>query len=267
MDVVCSCFVISHGNACFGSFAVISHHNPVLYDSAYPINQIQDAHQDLPVAIIDSQDLRERFVRFRVLILGRANAGKTTILQKVCNTMEYPGIYDNKGNKIDAAVVESSIKHGNHDIENEMVFRSNPGFEAGSEEEFENMKKFSSEPILHATKLEERIHAIWYCIPMDEHCRTFQRSEEKFLECDTRHSELATLLSFAMLGLNDQSSVPVVVVFTKFEALRPVAYGDIKMQLKWHLEKNVRRGSWIGCATLKKHARPKSYVHLESILI
>ncbi|KAG1796065.1 uncharacterized protein HD556DRAFT_361391 [Suillus plorans] len=104
------------------------------------------------MATIDSQELRERFVRFRVLILGRANAGKTTILQKVCNTMERPEIYDNKGNKIDAAVVESSIKRGNHDIENEMVLKSNPGFifhhscgfEAGSEEEFENMKKFIS---------------------------------------------------------------------------------------------------------------------------
>ncbi|KAG1823184.1 hypothetical protein EV424DRAFT_1397180 [Suillus variegatus] len=164
------------------------------------------------MATIHSQDLRERFVRFRVLILGRANAGKTTILQKVCNTMEHPEIYDNKGNKIDAVVVESSIKCGNHDIENEMVFKSNPGFEAGSEEEFENMKKFISEHI-HATKLEELIHAIWYCIPMDEHCRTFQRSEEKFLECDTGH-------------------IPVVVVFTKFEALRPVVYGKTKMQLK-----------------------------------
>ncbi|KAG2141385.1 uncharacterized protein EDB93DRAFT_1159526, partial [Suillus bovinus] len=102
-----------------------------------------------------------------------------------------------------------------------MVFKSNPsfvfhdscGFEAGSKEEFEDMKAFISERV-HAKKMEERIHAIWYCIPMDEPSRTFQRSEEKFfLECDTGH-------------------VPVVVVFTKFEALRPFAYGEIKKQLK-----------------------------------
>ncbi|KAG1853333.1 hypothetical protein C8R48DRAFT_611174, partial [Suillus tomentosus] len=112
-------------------------------------------------------DLREIFVRFRVLILGRANAGKITILQKVCNTMEYPGIYDNKGNKVRVRIYIMHrisfiiyTQRGNYDIENEMVFRSNPGFEAGSEDEFENMKKFSSECI-HATKLEDRIHAIW----------------------------------------------------------------------------------------------------------
>ena len=32
-------------------------------------------------------------VKFRVLIIGRANAGKTTILQRVCNTTESPQIY------------------------------------------------------------------------------------------------------------------------------------------------------------------------------
>ncbi|KAG2107005.1 uncharacterized protein F5147DRAFT_837608 [Suillus discolor] len=173
------------------------------------------------MATIDTQDLRGMFRRFRVLIIGRANAGKTTILQKVCNTADEPEIYDAKGNKIDAAIVKSSIKRGNHDITNEMVFKSNPvfvfhdscGFEAGSEEEFEDMKRFVSQRA-HATKLENRIHAIWYCIPMDDPSRTFQRSEEKFfLECNTGH-------------------VPVVVVFTKFEALRPVAYGEIKKQLK-----------------------------------
>ncbi|KIK42275.1 hypothetical protein CY34DRAFT_12477 [Suillus luteus UH-Slu-Lm8-n1] len=125
------------------------------------------------MATIDAQDLRERIGRFRVLILGRANAGKTTILQKVCNTTDDPEIYNTDGKKIDDAVVKSSIKRGNHDIKNEMVFKSNPGFvfhdscgfEAGSEGEFEDMKNFISERV-HATELEERIHAIWQVNPI-----------------------------------------------------------------------------------------------------
>ena len=32
-------------------------------------------------------------IQFRVLVLGRANAGKTTILQRVCDTTESPTIY------------------------------------------------------------------------------------------------------------------------------------------------------------------------------
>ncbi|KAG1745947.1 uncharacterized protein EDB91DRAFT_133743 [Suillus paluster] len=188
---------------------------------------------------MNPEDLRRTIGRFRVLILGRANAGKTTILQKVCNTTERPEIYNAKGEKIDAVVVEGSRLRGNHDITNEMVFKSNPGFvfhdscgfEAGSVEEFEEMKKFISERA-NATKLEERLHAIWYCIPMDDHWRTFQRSEEKFFsECNTGNGELATSVSLVVLGLHNNSSVPVIAVFTKFEALRPVAFGELEKQV------------------------------------
>ncbi|KAG2738761.1 hypothetical protein P692DRAFT_201798169 [Suillus brevipes Sb2] len=221
------------------------------------------------MATINAQDskLRKMIGRFRVLIIGRANAGKTTILQKVCNTTDNPEIYNTKGKKIDDTVVESSIKRGNHDIENEMVFKSSPGFvfhdscgfEAGSEGEFENMKNFISEHV-NAKKLEERIHAIWYCIPMDDPSRTFQRSEEKFfIECDTGH-------------------VPVVVVFTKFDALRPVAFGEIKKELKGlSAEERSRRiaqrveelftntGVLDRLSDPKNRACPKSHVRLDNM--
>ena len=32
-------------------------------------------------------------IQFRVLIIGRANAGKTSILQRVCNTTDSPKVY------------------------------------------------------------------------------------------------------------------------------------------------------------------------------
>jgi GTP-binding protein EngB required for normal cell division len=219
------------------------------------------------MATTDAQDLRERIGRFRVLIVGRANAGKTTILQKVCNTTDDPEIYDTKGKKIDAAVVKSTIKRGNHDITNEMVFKSNSdfvfhdscGFEAGSAEEFEKMMKFISERV-HATKLKDRIHAIWYCIPMDDPSRTFQRSEEKFFsECDT-------------------GQVPVVAIFTKFEALRPFAYGEIKKEIKGlsadersqRISQRVeelfkRTGVWDRLCDAKNRARPKCHIRLENM--
>jgi GTPase SAR1 family protein len=54
------------------------------------------------MAPIDAQDsdLREMIGRFRVLIIGRRNAGKTTILQKVCDTTDNPEIYDTEGRKV-----------------------------------------------------------------------------------------------------------------------------------------------------------------------
>jgi hypothetical protein len=44
-----------------------------------------DAQQNLPRV--------PRNIKFRVLIIGRANAGKTSILQRVCDTTESPEIY------------------------------------------------------------------------------------------------------------------------------------------------------------------------------
>ena len=48
----------------------------------------------------DFENLREKFGRFRILIVGRANAGKTTILKGICNTTKNPEIYDGDGNKV-----------------------------------------------------------------------------------------------------------------------------------------------------------------------
>ena len=48
----------------------------------------------------DFEKLKEKFGCFRILIIGRANAGKTTILRGICDTTENPEIYDGKGNKV-----------------------------------------------------------------------------------------------------------------------------------------------------------------------
>ncbi|KAG1735754.1 uncharacterized protein EDB91DRAFT_1348250 [Suillus paluster] len=99
---------------------------------------------------VEPSVLRRKFSRFRILIIGRANAGKTTILQRVCDTRENPKIYNSAGKKIKPAVLKASRKCGEHDIENEMVFQSNPGFvfhdsrgfEAGGDSKFDKVKAF-----------------------------------------------------------------------------------------------------------------------------
>jgi len=53
---------------------------------------------------MDPSKLRKRFNCFRVLIIGRANAGKTTILQRICSTRENPEIYDSAGKKVRSIV-------------------------------------------------------------------------------------------------------------------------------------------------------------------
>ncbi|KAJ8589754.1 hypothetical protein M405DRAFT_817430, partial [Rhizopogon salebrosus TDB-379] len=48
-----------------------------------------------------AQDVRAKFKRFRILVVGRANAGKNTLLWKVYNATGNPKIFDGKGNKVD----------------------------------------------------------------------------------------------------------------------------------------------------------------------
>ncbi|KIK10683.1 hypothetical protein PISMIDRAFT_656500 [Pisolithus microcarpus 441] len=151
--------------------------------------------------------------RFRILVMGRANAGKTTILQRVCNTTDNPEITDGKGNKVFEA---KCFQRGHHKIEHELVFSSNPGFvfhdscgfEAGSARQFDEMKSF----VVHRAitgSLKERVHAIWFCIPMTDYHRTVTAAEQKFFnECDTGH-------------------VPVIVLLTKTEALHDLAMEEL----------------------------------------
>ena len=52
-----------------------------------------------PIALMPTQQARRRIpeFQFRVLIIGRANAGKTSILQRICETTNSPIIY--RGNR------------------------------------------------------------------------------------------------------------------------------------------------------------------------
>ena len=44
--------------------------------------------------------------RFRILVTGRSNAGKTTLLQRVCNTTEDPEIHNSNGEKVKYPIVQ-----------------------------------------------------------------------------------------------------------------------------------------------------------------
>lgn len=49
--------------------------------------------------------IRKKFPQFRVLVIGRANAGKTTLLQRVCKTTESPIVRDRDGRKVTSALL------------------------------------------------------------------------------------------------------------------------------------------------------------------
>ena len=70
----------------------------------------------------------------------------------------------------------NDAKRGDHDIENELIFRSNQhfifhdsrGFESGSVSELELMKKFIADRAT-TKQLAERVHAIWWVYITESH--------------------------------------------------------------------------------------------------
>ncbi|KAF9458945.1 hypothetical protein BDZ94DRAFT_1291825 [Collybia nuda] len=176
---------------------------------------------DTPVrALTEEEDryarLKEKAERFRILVIGGANAGKTTILKKICDTTGEPEIYNRMGRRIDASTLEPTIMRGEHNITNEMVFRSNPtlvfhdsrGFEAGGADEFRKVKDFVAK-CAKEQYLSKQVHVIWYCIAMDDD-RPITYAEKQF---------------FSVAGTG---KVPVIVVFTKCEALEIKAIGELE---------------------------------------
>ncbi|KAF8130886.1 hypothetical protein K438DRAFT_1425062, partial [Mycena galopus ATCC 62051] len=115
---------------------------------------------------------------FRVLIAGRANAGKTSILQRVCDTTESPKIYrvTGKETRTEAyyAVSSSSpvncvfLQRGQHDISDELeftnhkgyVFHDSRGFECGTTSELKIIRDFVHDRSQRKS-LQERLHVIW----------------------------------------------------------------------------------------------------------
>ncbi|EIW77595.1 hypothetical protein CONPUDRAFT_62041 [Coniophora puteana RWD-64-598 SS2] len=151
---------------------------------------------------------------FRVLIIGRANAGKTTILQKVCNVDKdtepvVPGSYT----LFQVSLSNRWRQRGRHDITNQItypdsrfIFHDSRGIEAGSVDEFQIIHKFIRERA-SKTSLAEHLHAIWFCVSMDN-TRPLVEAELAFFNEDT-------------------ADVPVVVVFTKYDALLDRVANDL----------------------------------------
>ncbi|KAF8691622.1 hypothetical protein AX14_002748 [Amanita brunnescens Koide BX004] len=160
--------------------------------------------------VMDITQLKEHYRChcFRILVIGRANAGKTTILEKVCGVAKGTEpiiIYDKKGEKLEPSETHltPSIERGIHDINHQItyggsnfIFHDSQGFESGARDEIEVVWDFI-EKCSAATKLEDQLHAIWYCIPMD-----------------STRPILPTELEFFNKGTGQ---VPLVVAFTKFD--------------------------------------------------
>ncbi|KAF8627689.1 hypothetical protein AX15_004298 [Amanita polypyramis BW_CC] len=225
--------------------------------------------------------------RFRILVIGRANAGKTTILEKMCGVARgtKPVIYDRDGIEIteesqsqpkpevgwrsllgrnekevqNSPHLKSSIYRGLHDIEHQItypgsnfIFHDSRGFESGSANEIKKVRDFIKKRSA-SKRRGDRLHAIWYCIPMDNP-RPLPKAELNFFNKGT-------------------GKAPLVAVFTKFEGQVMQEYSKLPdnvqtEEAKWekarmNAEKNFQE-IYLPLVWKSKYP-PKTYVQLEAM--
>ncbi|KAE9389867.1 hypothetical protein BT96DRAFT_959923 [Gymnopus androsaceus JB14] len=202
--------------------------------------------------------LRNMCGKFRILVIGRANAGKTTICQMMCNTEDPPIVHDRNGNKIE---VLPSAERGIHDINNEITYKANPGFvfhdsggfESGSSEEIKTVHAFIKARS-EVNTLKEQLHAIWICFPVDED-----------------RPLLPTEMDFFKEGTH---SVPVIAVFTKCDALRTKITKELRdkgitnrMEMKKLLPDHVKKylDGLVDRVKIEASFKPKGFVFMEGL--
>ncbi|KDQ06782.1 hypothetical protein BOTBODRAFT_121003 [Botryobasidium botryosum FD-172 SS1] len=159
---------------------------------------------------------------FRILIIGRANAGKTTILRAVCGAEGEPDVYDQDGKKVCAFVLaictHAFSQRREHNVEYSLRFPSSPGFvfhdsrgfESGAIEELELVREFIRKKASLGS-VTNQLHAIWYCFSADSNRFMTAADKEFFNTIDT-------------------GTVPVIAIFTKFDAHDATAFSTLSEQ-------------------------------------
>ncbi|KAJ7055877.1 hypothetical protein C8F01DRAFT_1157997 [Mycena amicta] len=133
--------------------------------------------------------------RLRILVAGRTTAGKTTLLRRVCGSS-----YQTGSNHPDVELPHPSF-----------IFHDSAGFLETTEPNIAQVKTFLRARAT-ATKMSDRVHAIWYCVQTDTNMYLSPADKHFFSD-------------------NVAEDVPVIVVFTKYDGLVTKAFGDLRRTL------------------------------------
>ncbi|KAF8351827.1 kinase-like domain-containing protein [Amanita rubescens] len=126
--------------------------------------------------------------RFRILIVGRSGAGKSSLINAIFNA----SLAHDRATKANINE-EITSEHNKH-----LIIHDSEGYEPGNEERFNVLEQFITERSQKGA-MADRLHAIWLCITVpDTSSSMIQQWDEKIL-------------------LLNRYKVPIIVVFTKFD--------------------------------------------------
>ncbi|KZT25838.1 hypothetical protein NEOLEDRAFT_1064394 [Neolentinus lepideus HHB14362 ss-1] len=206
----------------------------------------------------DPAQIRQACNRFRILVVGRANAGKTTLLKKFCQSKEEPDVWNERGEQIGASVVNPSVDRGIHNINHEITYRSNPSFvfhdsmgiESGSSVHSRAIHDFLQDRDQN-TDLEKRVHAIWFCVPAGQ-ARVLGDTELEFFKHST-------------------NGIPVIVIFTKWDMEIKNAVNALRNQGKTRQQGKTEAPQYAREHFQQLHViqntpyPPRSYIYLQDM--
>ncbi|MCJ1387849.1 hypothetical protein MMC18_000692 [Xylographa bjoerkii] len=142
-----------------------------------------------------STDIVPSFPKFRILVIGQAGVGKSTLCSKILGISEDSAGVSSRGIGTPIGKVWEEITFPGQN-EN-LILHDSGGFEAGSELAMQEIKKFI-ESRKKESKMADQLHCIWYCISCSGH-RPIQQAEKYFFEAI------------------DTGPIPVIVVFTQYD--------------------------------------------------
>ncbi|KAJ7771175.1 hypothetical protein B0H14DRAFT_3164853 [Mycena olivaceomarginata] len=142
-----------------------------------------------------TKDILEQCPRFRVLVVGKAGTGKSSLISHAFGIDKNSVSHQVRG--LTDINAEFSSMHNER-----FVIHDSMGFEPGQLKNFEAAKDFLESRSGDGVPLGDRVHAIWLCMDVPvAGKRMFETGDEEFLK------------------LASAVKVPIVVVFTQFDKL------------------------------------------------
>ncbi|GJJ11620.1 hypothetical protein Clacol_005856 [Clathrus columnatus] len=173
---------------------------------------------------IEPEEVLKQYKHFRILIIGRANSGKTTLLKHISDAgigSKLPPVYHDYRWR---PSIKPTDGRGIHDINQSFHFLSNPrfvfhdspGFETGDETQLKQVQEFIRKRS-KSRRVDRQLHAIWFCLVTN--------ASRPLLELETR-----------FFNEERPTNVPVIAIFTKFDDLMSQVYDP---ELGWQENRQI----------------------------